>query len=928
MESKKDAEAEQQEKPDQPAEGVPQTRRPDKEEGLSKRAVALHTGYVGTSFKGSSINRSLGDGATIEQVLEDAIFKANLVLETNYQSFSRMHWSRASRTDKGVHSLGTVMGLRMLIDESGYLNGTDKEGGAMADRINAHLPPEISVFAVQKVNKKFDARAMCTGRTYEYYLPAFLLGLKCDRSEADAERLAAFRAALQLYVGFHPFHNFTRRRDHEREVNNNKSYKKQRKGEGNANGGRRGPDGAQARAGAQAEARSNAAGSAGAQGAAPGAGEQKAAGDPGTVGPAPGAGKRRAAGEPRTAGPAPGAGQEKAEAGANEIGAGGVQGAVSGAGEQMPGNGPGAVPGATEQKAMDDPRAAKAEAGAGEQKVGCEQEAAGAVSGAGEQTAGGEPGAAGAVSGAGEQKARGEPGAAPTAAEAGGPTGPTGDGPGQAPVPQAANAAAGAGAAPAAAGTGAAPTAAGAGGPIEPPGDRPGEAQGQASKLGPEATAAAQEQSGTSMQEPMQVDAPAQEPAPAAPAAATPADHKMPDTHAHETGSTQEGGTKEEGPAETAGQAQKAEGQGKAEAGRKGEKEEEEEEEDDGGDVDNGEEDSGDEGEYAAFLAQATQRAAEPGPTAAAPGPAPQEPSAGHDGRVGSRTTEEDASSHPPQSGAGIEGERPVKKRKRVPPWERPQLKFNMEMKQHDMITRTFYRHIKTFTADDPVPLVEGGTPCLRLVVDGQSFMLHHIRHMIGAAVAVARGLIPREFLEAALSAPSRITLPLAPPHTLLLSDCEFMDFPVQYGSGENGLASISGTSLSLREGGKARKEAFRKKMLLPALQHLVDLPEWELWVKSLEASLPFPQDQQELVLEQYRSWSAAMAARREAKEQERRELGQQEGGNGGRGRGQGRRGGRGGRGRSGNGGGGQGVNGRRGGRGGGRGGRGAGGRQ
>lgn len=44
-----------------------------------------------------------------------------------------------------------VMGLRMLIDENGYQDGTDTEGGAMADRINAQLPPEVCVFAVQKV---------------------------------------------------------------------------------------------------------------------------------------------------------------------------------------------------------------------------------------------------------------------------------------------------------------------------------------------------------------------------------------------------------------------------------------------------------------------------------------------------------------------------------------------------------------------------------------------------------------------------------------------------------------------------------------------------------------------------------------------------------------------------------------------------------
>jgi len=44
-----------------------------------------------------------------------------------------------------------VMALRMLLDERGYEDGTDVEGGAMADRINAQLPPEVRVLAVQKV---------------------------------------------------------------------------------------------------------------------------------------------------------------------------------------------------------------------------------------------------------------------------------------------------------------------------------------------------------------------------------------------------------------------------------------------------------------------------------------------------------------------------------------------------------------------------------------------------------------------------------------------------------------------------------------------------------------------------------------------------------------------------------------------------------
>lgn len=60
------------------------------------------------SRAGSSINRTLGENATIEQVLEAAMHKAGLISDQNFGSFSKIRWTRASRTDKGVHSLGTV----------------------------------------------------------------------------------------------------------------------------------------------------------------------------------------------------------------------------------------------------------------------------------------------------------------------------------------------------------------------------------------------------------------------------------------------------------------------------------------------------------------------------------------------------------------------------------------------------------------------------------------------------------------------------------------------------------------------------------------------------------------------------------------------------------------------------------------------------
>ncbi len=51
-------------------------------------------------------------------------------------------------------------------------------------------------------------------------------------------------------------------------------------------------------------------------------------------------------------------------------------------------------------------------------------------------------------------------------------------------------------------------------------------------------------------------------------------------------------------------------------------------------------------------------------------------------------------------------------------------------------------------------------------------------RHMVGAAVAVALGRFPLGFVAASLEVPARCSLPLAPPHTLVLAANWFMPFP------------------------------------------------------------------------------------------------------------------------------------------------------
>jgi len=49
---------------------------------------------------------------------------------------------------------------------------------------------------------------------------------------------------------------------------------------------------------------------------------------------------------------------------------------------------------------------------------------------------------------------------------------------------------------------------------------------------------------------------------------------------------------------------------------------------------------------------------------------------------------------------------------------------------------------------------------------------------MVGAAVAVAAGRFPLGFVAASLEVPARCSLPLAPPHTLVLAANWFMPFP------------------------------------------------------------------------------------------------------------------------------------------------------
>ncbi|KAJ9517084.1 hypothetical protein QJQ45_002593 [Haematococcus lacustris] len=196
----------------------------------AKRACALHCAYVGTTFRGLQVIRDAPVEDSIEAVLELALLQgmhlsvsfglpaarpaccgvgvqAGLIAPSNYGDLFKLKWSRSSRTDKGVHSLATVIGVKLVVQDADVVMEADKEGQGLATRINQHLPS--SVLAVQKVNKAFSARRSCITRTYEYYLPAWLLGLHGDGGHEDSLRMGLVRQVLASFCGTHPFHNFT-----------------------------------------------------------------------------------------------------------------------------------------------------------------------------------------------------------------------------------------------------------------------------------------------------------------------------------------------------------------------------------------------------------------------------------------------------------------------------------------------------------------------------------------------------------------------------------------------------------------------------------------------------------------------------------------------------------------------------------------------
>ncbi|XP_062211207.1 putative tRNA pseudouridine synthase [Phragmites australis] len=186
-------------------------------ESARKKRVVLRVGYVGTEYRGLQKQRELSVDSTIESVLESAIFKAGGILESNYGKLQKVGWERSSRTDKGVHSLATMISLKMEIPDRAWQN--DPDGIALASFINSNLPNNVRVFSMLPAQRNFDVRRECLYREYFYLLPAEIIGIKdgCSSEEVQ-EHLSEFNSILKGFEGNHPFHNYTARAKYRKDL--------------------------------------------------------------------------------------------------------------------------------------------------------------------------------------------------------------------------------------------------------------------------------------------------------------------------------------------------------------------------------------------------------------------------------------------------------------------------------------------------------------------------------------------------------------------------------------------------------------------------------------------------------------------------------------------------------------------------------------
>ena len=174
-----------------------------------KRKVGLVLGYLGTRFGGSQPVRDVGPTRLMstEEVLADALTSTGYLPAEHAVNLAKASWTRASRTDRGTHSLALGIGVKLsfprpVLDDMGTALDT------LTTDVNGALPSDVRLLSAVRVPKSFAARRRCAERWYEYWYP--VPEGAAGEMALDAAELEA--VAADCLVGSHTFHNFTRLR--------------------------------------------------------------------------------------------------------------------------------------------------------------------------------------------------------------------------------------------------------------------------------------------------------------------------------------------------------------------------------------------------------------------------------------------------------------------------------------------------------------------------------------------------------------------------------------------------------------------------------------------------------------------------------------------------------------------------------------------
>lgn len=127
-----------------------------------KRKYAVCIAYLGSNYQGLQINPN---AKTVEAELEKAFFLTGAITESNYGYMPKIQWTRAARTDRGVHALSQCCAMKLVISPSNR--------DVFIEKLNCVLPPDIQVLGLTKVVKSFNAHTQCGQRRYHYLLPTY-----------------------------------------------------------------------------------------------------------------------------------------------------------------------------------------------------------------------------------------------------------------------------------------------------------------------------------------------------------------------------------------------------------------------------------------------------------------------------------------------------------------------------------------------------------------------------------------------------------------------------------------------------------------------------------------------------------------------------------------------------------------------------------